>query len=150
MKQLEGTLSQWDNASGTGIITPVHGDQRYPVTLADFTLGKSAKPQLGEELLFEAGVDANGRPCARSVTRPVHALPPPPDEMPDYIPPRMSQPGSTGTLPLVLMLAAAGFGYYAFTTPPELAPAELQQPLRTAQEAGKKLSEKLRAFIRQL
>ena len=55
MKQLEGTLSQWDNAGGTGIITPVHGDQRYPVTLADFTLGKSAKPQLGEELLFEAG-----------------------------------------------------------------------------------------------
>ena len=149
MKQLEGTLSHWDPVSGTGIITPLEGDRRFAVTLADFPPGR-IKPRLGEELLFQADTDDDGRPRAREVTRPAHAMPPPLDEMPEYLPPRISRHGSTGVLPLILWLAIAGLGYLGFTTPPEQAPAALQQPLRSAQATGKLWLAKLQTLIRQL
>ncbi|MDO8329224.1 MAG: excalibur calcium-binding domain-containing protein [Fluviicoccus sp.] len=149
MKQLEGTLSQWDNASGTGIITPVHGDQRYAVALADFSLGKS-KPQLGEELLFEAGVDANGQPCARSVTRPVHALPPPPDEMRDYIPARISRPASSssGFLPLIIMLGLGAYGYHVFfENTPDSSLRKPDDVMSKVESMAPKVMEKLRTTL---
>ena len=150
MKQLEGTLSQWDNASGTGIITPVHGDQRYLVTLADFALGKTAKPQLGEELLFEAGTDSDSQPCARSVTRPVHALPPPPDEMPDYIPPRISRPASSssGFLPLIIMLGLGAYGYHVFfETNPDSSFRKPGDVMTEVESMAPKVMEKLRTTL---
>lgn len=149
MKQLEGTLSQWDPVKGTGTITPLEGERRYAVTLADFPPGR-IKPRLGEELLFEAGTDDDGHPCARAVSRPAHAVPKPLDEMPDYLPPRLSGHGRTGVLPAILLLAVAGLVYYGFTTPPEQAPAALQQPLRDAQATGKQWLSKLRTLVRQL
>ncbi|HEX5362052.1 MAG TPA: hypothetical protein VFW49_13370 [Fluviicoccus sp.] len=111
--KMEGTLSQWDSRSGTGVITPVHGHETYAVTRADFPKGMN--PRLGEELLFEKVTGPDGRPCARAVVRPEHASPPSLDRMPDYLPPPVARRRGSGLTPLIIIAVLGGIGFAAWT-----------------------------------
>lgn len=145
--KMEGTLSQWDNRSGTGVIIPVHGHQAYSVTRADFPKGMN--PRLGEELLFEAATGPNGQPCATAVVRPAHATPPVQDVFSGQLPPPLARSRRSGLPVIVLIMAVAGIGYYVFSpaatgTPPALPSAEQQSP-----PVGQ-LQEKARLLLRKL
>ncbi|RZU44959.1 hypothetical protein EV700_1763 [Fluviicoccus keumensis] len=120
--KMEGTLSQWDSRSGTGIITPVHGHHTFTVTRADFPKGMN--PRLGEELLFETATGPDGLPCAKSVTRPEHATPPVLDVFAGQLPPPLAKQKRTGIPAIIVISIVAAFGFYLFAhKDPEPAPA---------------------------
>lgn len=146
--KLEGTLSQWDSRSGTGVITPVHGHQTYSVTRADFPKGMN--PRLGEELLFEAATGPEGGHCARAVVRPEHATPKVQDVFSGQLPPPLARSGRPGLPVVVLIMVAGGLGYYLFSpdrtnAPPVMPGAEQQQSFSAGQ-----LQEKARLLLRKL
>lgn len=110
--RLEGTLSHWDPATGTGFITPVQGNQRIAVERAAFPKGGPA-PQLGEELWFELVTGTNGEPLARQISRPdLRAIPL--DEPAEYIPPPLSprRPGPGISVWEIVLIGALAYGGY--------------------------------------
>lgn len=62
----QGKLVEWNDSKGFGFVLPNAGGRRIFVHLNEFTSRKQ-RPNVGELLTFEVGLDANKRSCAVKV-----------------------------------------------------------------------------------
>ncbi len=77
-----GRLTQWDDGKGYGFITPKDGGARIFVHIKAFALS-AGRPQPGEDVSYENGVDAQGKARALKVRRLVL-------EAPRHVPPAVA------------------------------------------------------------
>ena len=64
--RFQGRLTQWNDAKGFGFITPNGGGGRVFVHAKSFRAG-GRRPEEGELLTYELGVDGKGRPRADEI-----------------------------------------------------------------------------------
>jgi cold shock CspA family protein len=66
--QMKGTLSKWNNDTGSGFITPKRGGQDIRVDISAFP-EDGQRPQLHEKLSFNVTTDSNGEKMATQIVR---------------------------------------------------------------------------------
>ncbi|MBK4346924.1 DUF1294 domain-containing protein [Lacisediminihabitans changchengi] len=75
--RVSGTLTTWNDDRGFGFVTPVAGGRTVFVHISAFPRG-DIRPRQGEQLTFELGTSADGRPEAQHIgTRERHQPHPP-------------------------------------------------------------------------
>ncbi|MBO9828243.1 excalibur calcium-binding domain-containing protein [Xanthomonas sp. A2111] len=120
-----GTLIQWNEERGCGLVRLAHRETEAEVRRAAFP-ADGVPPRVGELISFDLEHDAQGRPRAMRVMRPGRA---PVSAAPAATAPRRRRDRWLGVLALLVVLAVAGYAVLRFVAAPPVDPAAPAAPI---------------------